>query len=390
MKFLSATQIFNGHYFLPPDSVLVLDDKNRFIETISGLHLDSSKVERRDGIICPGFVNAHCHLELSHFKNIIEQKTGILNFAKGIITKRNNFNPERIREAISEADKQMWKNGIVAVGDICNTSDSFLQKSTSGIYYHSFIELIGFDPENADSVLMKGKEILKEAERLNLKASLAPHAPYSVSEKLLKKMAEESEKRNVPLTIHNQESDEENEFFKEKKGAFTGLYEFLKMPIDFFKPSGCSSLRTYLGYLAKAPGLILVHNTFTTADDIRWANKFCSGKRKLFWCFCPAANLYIENKLPEVNTFISEKCEIVVGTDSLASNLNLSITEELNILLKNAESLSVENALKWSIYNGAQALGVQDCFGAFIPNKNAGLNLLSSIGNQLYFKEKLA
>lgn len=387
MRFLQADQIFNGQIFLEPNSVLVLDDKNCFVEVISADKTDASRIEKHVGIICPGFVNAHCHLELSHFKNVIEERTGMLNFAKGIITKRGNFDQKQIQEAIVVADKKMWENGIVAVGDVCNTTDSFEKKSKSTIYYHSFIELIGFIPEQAEPVFAKGKEILSEAKKLNLKASLVPHAPYSVSENLLQKINAESKINKLPITIHNQESEAENDFFIGKKGAFAELYEFLKMNIDFFKPSGKSSIQTYLKNLSDSSNLILVHNTFSSGEDISYASDL---HKNLYWCFCPNANLYIENKLPEVNNFISENCKIVIGTDSLASNHNISVLDEINVLLKNFENVSIENVLKWSTYNGALALNIQDNFGSFIPNKNSGLNLVSRKSRELNFSQKLA
>ncbi len=386
MRFLSATQIFNGKKFLEKDAIIVLDDDNCFKEVISKDKIDSGKIEKYEGIICPGFVNAHCHLELSHFKGLMEEKKGMLNFAKAIISKRNTFSETQIQEAIVAADKLMWESGIIAVGDICNTKDSFLQKSKSKIFYHSFIELIGFNPEYSEAVVAIGTGLLNEAKKLNLDGSLVPHAPYSVSENLLRALGRESEKSKAPITIHNQESVDENKFFIEKKGTFDELYEFLKMPIDFFKPSGLSSLKTYLKYLSKSSHTILVHNTFTSHEDIIWANNF---HKNLFWCFCANANLYIENKLPEINNFISENCKIVIGTDSLASNHNLSIIDEINVLLKNFESVSLENILQWSTYNGALALGIENNFGSFIQQKNSGLNLLSSKNREISFAKKL-
>lgn len=387
MRFISATYIFDGKRFLNDRPVLVLDDNDCFLEYRKRNSVEKSKVEFYDGIICPGFVNAHCHLELSHMKGLIAKEGRLLNFAKEIITKRRTFSKEQIQAGIVEADKFMWENGIVAVGDISNTPDTFEVKQKSPIFYHTFIELIGFNPEHAEVVFALGKELQRGASRMDLKNSLVPHAPYSVSEALMKKIAEDVVDTRYPVSIHNQESAEEDLFFQKKEGDFVELYDFLKMPIDFFEPSELSSLQTYLAHLGKCSNLLLVHNTFTESEDIVWANNFY---RELYWCLCPNANLYIENTLPELNNFIADNCRMVVGTDSLASNNSLSITNEINVLLKFYSWAQIADVLKWATYNGAEALGIEDRFGGFIKGKNAGINCLSYSRNQLVLEKKLA
>ncbi len=385
MRFLEAAQIHNGQKFEEAGTVLVLDEANKFVEFINKASVDPGKIEKYDGIICPGFVNAHCHLELSHLKGAIEKKTGMIAFAKGIIGKRLQFTPIQINEAIEEADKKMWEQGIVAVGDICNTKDSFQKKAHSKIVYHSFIEILGLNPIHSEVIFGMGKQLLDELKQMNLTGSLVPHAPYSVSLELLSKISSAAQKSTI--SIHNQESLEEDRFFKEKKGGFTELYDFLKFPIDFFKPSGLSSIQTYLPHLKGNSNLLLIHNTFSSEEDIRWANAFY---KELYWCFCPNANLYIENTLPNVNDFIKNNCQICIGTDSLASNDELSMISEINALGSKFNTIDLETTLKWAIFNGAKALNLQNNFGSFLKNKNTGLNLLTTKQHQIISVKKLA
>jgi cytosine/adenosine deaminase-related metal-dependent hydrolase len=387
MRFISADFIFDGTRFLPERPVLVLDDNNCFIEYVGRNTIHSDKIEDYKGIICPGFVNAHCHLELSHMKGLIPEGMGLLNFAKNIISKRRTFSPEQIKEAMEVYDKKMWENGIVAVGDISNTEDTFETKQKSPIFYHTFLELIAFDPTQANTVFSSGKELQKRAEVKDLKNSLVPHAPYSVSSSLMKMIAEDVAETGNAVSIHNQETKDENLFFEKKEGVFAELYEFLKMPIDHFKVSGKTSLQTYLPHLDKCRNLILVHNTFTPEEDLQWANAF---HKELYWCLCPNANLYIENTLPELKTFLNHNCKMVIGTDSLASNHSLSITDEINVLLKHFKWLSIEETLKWATSNGAEALGIEANFGKFVKGKKAGLNLLSYTKDTLSLEKKLA
>lgn len=387
MRFISAKYLFDGQKFLNTNPVLVLDDKNCFMEYAKRESIEKNRIEHYDGIVCPGFVNTHCHLELSHMLSTIPEKTGFLNFGKNIMSRRNSFSKEEIREAIIVADKKMTEEGIVAVGDISNTNDTFETKAGSPIFYHTFIELIALNPDRAEMAFNEGKRLQSNASEKGLKSSLVPHAPYSVSAELMKKTADDSRASKSPITIHNQENPDEDLFFQKKEGDFVEFYKFLGIPIDYFHPSGLSSLRTYLPNLTASGNLILVHNTFTSSDEIKWANNL---NKNMYWCTCPNANLYIENRLPELKNFIENKCKMVIGTDSLASNHSLSITGEINVLLDNFKWLKIADALKWATYNGAEALGIEAKFGGFIKGKNTGLNYLSYKSNRLTLEGKIA
>lgn len=384
MRFITASQIFDGQKFLQKDTAIVVDEKNCFVETVSSASIDTGKLEKHEGIITPGFVNAHCHLELSHLYNHISQRTGFVGFAKELMTKRFSFSQETIGEAMLSAEAQMWDNGIVAVGDISNAADSFSYKDQSEMIYHTFVELIALNPDMAEKVISAGKELQTKIK--NHSSSLVPHAPYSVSLELMREIAKAS-KENLPLTIHNQESKAENEFFESGTGRVLELYAHLNIDISYYKPSGKTSLQTYLPSLPSGRNLILVHNTFSSQADIEFAKKL---SKKLYWCLCPNANLYIENAMPDVNLLRAQNCKIVMGTDSLASNHSLSILDELNVLMREFDLKNTEEVLTWATSNGAEALEIKDRVGGFIKGKNAGLNLISLENKQFTLKRKIA
>jgi cytosine/adenosine deaminase-related metal-dependent hydrolase len=387
MRFISATYVFDGKRFLNDSPLLALDDNNCFVEYRKRNSVNIGKTEHYDGIICPGFINAHCHLELSYMLGVIPEKGGFLNFGKNIMTRRNSYSKEEIAEAISVYDKKMAEDGIVAIGDIANTSETFETKSASKNYYHTFIELISLNPEKAEMVFASGKALQAVASGKGLESSLVPHAPYSVSDVLMRKINEDAAQNKLPVSIHNQETPDEDLFFQRKEGPFVEFYEFLKIPIDHFQPSGTSSLKTYLPHLDGNSNLILVHNTFTPENEVKWANSF---RKNIYWCLCPKANLYIENTIPELNKFTDNDCKIIIGTDSLASNNSLSVISELNVLLKHFHWAKIGDALKWGTYNGAEALGINDKFGGFIKGRNAGINHLTYRSDELVFESKIA
>lgn len=381
MKFLTADYIFSAHTGFIPNGILALDNNGVVQDLIDPRKAKTlPDAEKHEGILCPGFINAHCHLELSYMRGEVARHTGFVGFAKELIGKRNDYSAEVMAKAIEDADAEMYNNGIVGVGDISNNSVSFAQKEKSKLRYHTFIELLALNPLRAEKVFADGMELLKTTPP---PASLAPHAPYSASQELLELIGNSSRGENIPLTLHNQESLAESEFFLKGKGPIRELYDSWGIDISFFKPTGLNSLRSKLKNLPHDRNLILVHNTFTSAEDIRWAEFY---SKQLWWCFCPNANLYIENTLPDYKIFTDANVRIVIGTDSLASNDQLSILDELKIIAKKSPEISLEKLLTWSTKNGAEALKFST-LGTFEKNKKPGVILLSGLTNQKLLPE---
>ncbi len=373
----------SAHYIFPVNStpirngIIEIDKQGTIIQIINpGKEIkEQAGVEFYNGILVPGFVNAHCHIELSHLKNKIPKHTGLHKFV-GFVSKFRNTDETTIQEAIKRADFEMKKNGIVAVGDISNQRISIETKKTSKIKYHTFIEIFSLNPDLAEKKISEGENLVKLFSKNNLDASIVPHAPYSISEKLFSSLKNKMLKSKFPVTMHNQESKSENELFQSKKGA---LYEtFLNWGIEFpdFYPTGKNSLASVVKYLPQKNNCLLVHNTFTRKEDIKQAN---TQLENIYWTFCPNANLYIENQLPDISLFYHEKQKCCIGTDSLASNTQLSVLEELKTIQKHFPEIPLNELIKWATINGAQALNLSHKYGSFEPGKQAGINLISGI-----------
>jgi cytosine/adenosine deaminase-related metal-dependent hydrolase len=335
-------------------------------------------IEHHKGIIVPGFVNAHCHLELSHMAGKLAPRQGLISFLTKVI-KQRSADESIILQAMSDADKTMQDNGIVAVGDISNNILSKSIKEASDLHYHTFVEFLSFDPHKAGLVYKKVLELLRDFSPLP--ASLAPHAPYSVSKDLLKLFQKNTEGHAELTTMHNQESDDENELYRYKKGKFLDFYTSLNLNIDFFKPQARNSIQSVVPLFASRQRVLLVHNTYTSLKDIYFANRF---NRDIHWCFCPNANLFIEGRLPKIEMFQFHDFNITVGTDSLASNEKLCILSELKVIKEHFPSLSFAETIRWATINGARFLGVDHKFGSIEQGKTPGLNLITNtVGMEL-------
>ncbi|MBC6110985.1 amidohydrolase family protein [Pedobacter fastidiosus] len=370
LKYFSADWIFpvssapikNGVVAVHPNGEI-----NQVLTEIETVNLDF-EVEKYKGAIVPGFINTHCHLELSHLMGQIPEKTGLVEFVQSIIKNRQS-DVEQINLAMQMADEEMFDNGIVAIGDISNHIASKAIKATSKIYYHTFVEAMGFNPERANAIMDYAIGIKNDF--LPLSASVVPHAPYSVSKELFTLINEEAQNNNTFISIHNQETTDENSFFESKTGGFLDLYKFLGLDISFFEPTGKTSLQTWLPFIKKQKTL-LVHNTVSSKADIEFAKQNHSD---LYWCLCPQANLYIENNLPNVDLLMERKVKITLGTDSLASNHQLNILSEMKTLQQKKE-VPFEKLLKWATVNGAEFLNLEHQLGTIEIGKKPGLNLI--------------
>ena len=368
-----ATQIFTGTELLE-DQLVLITTKEGTIEAIVGIEDAGEDIQSFDGIITPGFVNAHCHLELSHMKNMIPAHTGLQEFVKQIVSLRK-VGEHVIEEAIEKAEAEMLANGIVAVGDISNTLDTLTQKAKHHLAYYTFVELYDLDPTRAHDKLIAGLEIQKTFEENCIRASLVPHAPYSVTNNLWKLLSEHFGAHTI--SMHNQETPDENDFFKTKTGSFLGMYERTKVSLDFFELTGLSSLQSVLPIFKNANTSILVHNSFTSAEDIRAVKKQMPNT---FWCLCPNANQYIEQTMPPIELLRAGDAKIIIGTDSYASNWSLNILDELKTIQQHNSQIPLEEMLGWATINGARALQMDKHLGSFEIGKKPGVVVIENVG----------
>lgn len=369
---LQATQLFDGYRFHQNKVLLLQEDGT--VEAIIDPSEAGDDVQPITGILTPGFINCHCHLELSHLKGLIPENTGLAGFVRQVVQKRG-FSEEVILAAIARAEQEMQQNGIVAVGDICNTTHTLPQKKPGNLYYHNFIEAMGADPAVADKNFELYKAVYHQfADKLSLlQASIVPHAPYSVSDLLWEKIL--TYPQNQLFSIHNQETADENLWFEQKAGGFANMFKEMGLNMDFFQPSGKSSLQTYLSRFHSGQQVLLVHNVHTSEADIELAQESANS---IFWCLCPNANEYISRAKPPVPLLIKSGCKIVLGTDSLASNHQLSIWEEIKTLQKHFPELSLEQMLSWATINGAKALKIEKQYGSFEKGKKPGIAIVTA------------
>ncbi len=332
------------------------------------------KKEFYDGVLIPGFVNAHCHIELSHMLGKTKKGTGLPRFLADVM-KQRAAKEKDILAKIEAADETMYNNGIQAVGDHVNTELSAKVKTNSRIKYHTFVEVMAMAKEDIQVRVDKARDIEFYFDANH--ASITPHAPYSCSKELFKAFRKLVSEDNI-LSVHNQESDEENKLYRYKQGEFLEFYKEMGLNAESFKAQARNSIQSYLAHLPKNNRLMLVHNTYMSLKDIDFIERL---GRDVYFCVCPKSNLYIEGKLPKILNFVPNQNRMVIGTDSLASNDTLDILEELKVISSHFSQLDFLQILPWATINGAEVLGLADQLGSIEVGKTPGLVLLEGMNN---------
>lgn len=379
MRKISADYIFPISEGPIAEGVIILDDQGKILQIDPRENHDPASLEIYSGIIVPGFINTHCHLELSHMKGKVDTGTGLLPFLKSVVAFRD-FPMEVILEAISTADQEMYDAGIVAVGDISNKLDTAACKIKSPIRYYTFVEMFDFLQDSMTAKTFADYKVVFDghSDQGGNQKSCVPHAPYTVSPSLFQRINTQN-KPGVTVSIHNQETVHENALFLHKTGGFLDFYGSFNFPLDHFQPTGKTAIHYALENMDPSQITLFVHNTMTAPEDIQAAHDWSD---KVYWATCPNANLYIENRLPYYQHFIDNHARLTIGTDSLTSNWQLSVLEELKAISHYQSYVPLDLLLQWATLNGAEALGYEADLGSLEVGKTPGINLLN-IGSEL-------
>lgn len=319
---------------------------------------NTALTEFYSGALCAGFVNAHCHAELSFLRGAIAEGTGFGGFAQAIGRTRGTFSRQEQERALALADAAMWSEGVEVVADIINGDLSFDRKRRSRITYYNFAEVFGLS-----ATTEQVQKLLAESN-----TSLTPHSTYSVQEAVFREIAEAQSA--APLSIHFMESFDEVALYR-GEGNLAAWYEKMGWECDFLHYG--SPTRRLIESIPHQRGVLLVHNCCCTAEDIRLLDE-AFGERAS-WVLCPRSNRYISGLQPPVELLRRAGVRICIGTDSLASNHSLSIVEEMKCL----KEVPLRELVMWATQHGAEALGVADSKGSIRKGEAAGVVLIEGL-----------
>ena len=331
-----------------------------------------------DGALAPGFVNAHCHVELSYLKGQFRKGTGMAGFIDQINEMRDNKSMEEKVQDLTAAMDSLWEQGVVAMADISNCADSFAVKARHPMYTRTFLEVFGTEPEDCDAVMDGVRKLKEVADGYGIDAAPTPHACYTMSPELVTAVSVEGLKSGF-LSFHSEETEEEEEMLKYGSGK---MWENrVKAGMSVPPVTGKSSLLYFIDrLLAGRPApfdehILLVHECCLDQEGIDAAKAVMNHP---FVAVCPLSNLFIHNALPPIGLMRRNGLKVCVGTDSLSSNDDLNILDELFCLQRNFPEVPFGELLTWASRNGAEFLAKPE-FGTLEPGKRPGLVFIDNL-----------
>ena len=379
MKRIAAKYVYllNGTEPLR-DGFVEYDDDGTILRT--GVCEDpSAEAVFLDGAIIPGFINAHCHIELSYMWKLFRKGTGMAGFIDQINALRDTATLEDKLTDIQTWMDRLWQRGVSAMADISNCADSFAIKAASPMYTRTFLEVFGTEPQDCETVIRDVKSLQAQALACGLDAAPTPHACYTMSPQLLTAAIAEG-LRSGFLSYHSEESPEEDEMLRKGSGP---MWENRKRAGMSTPPvTGTSSLRYFLDRIQQvhpAPfheHILLVHEVCMDQEGI---DAVKAAMEHPFIALCPLSNLFIHNALPPVELLRSNGMKLTVGTDSLSSNDDLDMVAELFCLQENFPQVPLEELLGWACRNGAEFLGKEAVYGTIEPGKQPGLVMIDHL-----------
>ena len=338
--------------------------------------------EVRQGAVVPGFVNSHCHIELSHLHGKFRKGTGMAGFIDQINALRDWAGADVKARLTQEWMDKMWKDGVSAMSDISNDDSSFKVKSSHKIYTRTFLEVFGSEPEMCEGVMSDVTRLKETADAEGIDAAPTPHSCYTMSPQLLSASAAAGLESGY-LSYHSQESQEEEDLLISGSGA---MYENRKRSGMSTPPvTGESSLKYFIDRLAAAKPapydehILLVHNVCLKQDDIDAAKRVMNN---VYWAVCPLSNIFIHNALPPIPLMRKNGLAITVGTDSLSSNDDLDMVKELVCIKQNFAEVPMNEILVWACLNGARFLSKEDSLGSIAPGKTPGIVFVSNVDEE--------
>jgi cytosine/adenosine deaminase-related metal-dependent hydrolase len=310
-----------------------------------------------DGVILPGLINSHCHLELSDVQIPAPLEHRFSDWIRALQKATLSWSTADYEKSFDNGLQQSICSGTTTT---INVGNHVVQKGNRELPYNDLVigykELIGLDPTQAE---MRHEQADQSNRRLCV------HAPYSCSPELIRKVKHSAESSNYSLMMHLAESLEEEELYKKGTGRLSQfLSEIFPTPSPFVGHQGIYTQLINAGLLSEAP--ILVHGNLLSDSDLKDL-----AQRKGVIVHCPGSHLYFNHPEPDIHAMLKCGLSIALGTDSLASNTSLSLFREMRLFFQKYPELGFDKILKMVTLNPALALGLTKNYGSFSPGDPA-------------------
>lgn len=321
--------------------------------------------------ILPGLVNAHVHLELSDAPRPLGSPgMAFPDWIRQVIAYRRGRKAEP-SAAVRQGLEESLRSGTTTLGEIAQPGwpEEEFERSPTGAVV--FLEAIGLVRDRMAAKLEEARRHLASAAGArHWRAGLSPHAPYTVHPELFAGLAMLAAEAQAPLAFHLAESPEELQLLASGGGPFRELLESLGAWQPEAIPRGTKPL-DYLRQLAQANvRSLVIHGNYL--DDAEIA-LIAQARETMSVVYCPRTHAYFGHARHPLARLLAAGANVAVGTDSRASNPDLSVLEELRFVAREFPQLPRLTVLELGTLRGAEALGLADSIGSLAPGKLANL-----------------
>jgi cytosine/adenosine deaminase-related metal-dependent hydrolase len=340
-------------------------------------------IDHHDSAILPGFVNAHTHLELTHFPSwrlrthIDYNPRRFSDWIIQLIKICRGLQGEDFRASLVEGMRKCVESGTTAVGDIITRYDLLTAYDVPPIAGRLFFEALGHDPVRFGERLELALTAADGMPGKHLSPGLSPHAPYTIGEDNLPAIRDAALSRSLPLAIHISESRAESDFIFDTSGPLAEeLYPFVGWERYLMPPRHCSSTELLDRYGLLTPATLAIHCVHVNLADAQILQK-----RGVTVCLCPRSNDRLDVGRAPLHLFRKLDIPLALGTDSLASNDSLSLWDEMRFALDQfTGELSPADVFRMATTGGAAALGLSGELGSLDDGKRADFQIITHVG----------
>jgi cytosine/adenosine deaminase-related metal-dependent hydrolase len=376
MRALHADAVVLGDGSPVADGAVVLDPAGVVVAVGAAADIlprhSGVAIERVRGVVLPGLVNAHTHLELSALRGQVPGGAGFVPWVEHLIGVRDEVQPEGDAAAIERAVDELSACGTVAVGEVTNSLAAVGPLARRGFAGCVFHEVFGVERgpllERLAALPRSVEERLGTWPSAQLAYAPSPHTLYTTHAHVVRRLLEQGAERGLRLSLHLAEHAAERRFLENGDGPIAGWYEQrLRLRRDLLEWPGQSPVAFADSLGALAPNVLVVHLTDARPEELELV-----ARRGSPVVLCPRSNLHIETRLPPLLAMLAAGIAPGLGTDSLASNASLDVLAEARALSERFPSVPAVELVAMATWGSARALGLRDV-GRIVPGARPGL-----------------
>ena len=335
----------------------------------------SPVIDYGDAVICPGFVNAHTHLELTLLAGAAPPSPDFVDWLRrltGILVERP-ATEENVGEAVRAGVAQSLAAGVTTIGDITRRPAwSRGPLAASPLRAVSFGEVIATGRLRTQLNERLQAAASTQHENTRLRIGISPHAPYTVEPDGLRTCAARAMRMGAPLCIHLAETADEEAFTRKGQGRFVEFLQELGIWDEDIPAAHCSPVELCRSVGILGPKTLIAHGNYVSDADVGIIAE--SGASV---AYCPRTHHAFGHPPHPFRDLLRAGVNVCIGTDSLASNPSLSILDELRFLRQSHPDLAAQDLMTMGTLCGAVALGFDAEVGSLTVGKSADLVVIA-------------